>query len=160
MAKTPTMPASVVTLEQLAALMVPGQRLLGLDVGSKTIGLALSDVSRTIASAHSTIERRKFADDMQRLFALAADQPATFSNRRQEGCNVLRRHTGCGYFLFVSHDYLNIAGGRSPWMHVISTLKPHVQASSGRLSVHCPRRRRLFGVSRCAWVASWPRGQL
>jgi putative holliday junction resolvase len=48
------------------------QRLLGLDVGSKTIGLALSDVSRTIATALSTIERRKFTLDAQQLLAIAA----------------------------------------------------------------------------------------
>jgi putative Holliday junction resolvase len=44
------------------------QRLLGLDVGTKTIGLALSDVSRTIASPLSTIARRKFARDAAQLF--------------------------------------------------------------------------------------------
>ena len=53
--------------------MPPGRRLLGLDVGSKTIGLALSDVSRTIASALSTIERRKFTLDAQQLLAIAAE---------------------------------------------------------------------------------------
>ncbi|MTJ84317.1 MAG: Holliday junction resolvase RuvX [Telmatospirillum sp.] len=44
------------------------QRLLGLDLGTKTIGLALSDVSRTIASPLSTIARTKFTRDVQDLF--------------------------------------------------------------------------------------------
>ena len=48
-------------------------RLIGIDAGTKTYGLALSDVTRTIASALQTIERRKFADDMAYLFALAAE---------------------------------------------------------------------------------------
>ena len=48
-------------------------RLIGIDAGTKTYGLALSDVTRTIASALETIERRKFADDMKRLFALSAE---------------------------------------------------------------------------------------
>ena len=50
--------------------MRPGQRLLGLDVGSKTIGLALSDPGRTIASPHTTIRRRKFAEDAETLRAI------------------------------------------------------------------------------------------
>ena len=47
-----------------------GLRLLGLDVGTKTIGLALSDIRLVIASPLETIRRRRFRDDMARLFAL------------------------------------------------------------------------------------------
>lgn len=43
------------------------QRLLGLDVGEKTIGLALSDVTRTIASPLETIARGKFTRDAEAL---------------------------------------------------------------------------------------------
>lgn len=63
----------MIPLEALPAHLAPGQRLLGLDVGSKTIGLALSDVSRTIATALSTIERRKFTLDARHLLAIAAE---------------------------------------------------------------------------------------
>ncbi len=45
-------------------------RLMGLDVGTKTIGLALSDTRRVIASPMDTIRRRRFRDDMASLFAL------------------------------------------------------------------------------------------
>jgi putative holliday junction resolvase len=45
-------------------------RLMGLDVGTKTIGLALSDTRRVIASPLETIRRRRFRDDMVRLAAL------------------------------------------------------------------------------------------
>ena len=48
-------------------------RLIGIDAGTKTYGLALSDVTRTIASALETIERRKFSTDMEQLFALAKE---------------------------------------------------------------------------------------
>jgi putative holliday junction resolvase len=48
-----------------------GARLMGLDVGTKTIGLALSDTRRVIASPLETLRRRRFRDDMARLFALA-----------------------------------------------------------------------------------------
>ena len=46
------------------------QRLLGLDLGSKTIGLALSDTTWRIASPLETIRRKKFTPDVERLFAL------------------------------------------------------------------------------------------
>ena len=47
-----------------------GTRLMGLDVGTKTIGLALSDTRQMIASPLETIRRRRFRDDMARLFGL------------------------------------------------------------------------------------------
>jgi putative Holliday junction resolvase len=47
-----------------------GLRLLGLDVGSKTIGLALSDSRRVIATPIATIRRRNFRTDTSRLIAL------------------------------------------------------------------------------------------
>ncbi len=48
-----------------------GGRLLGLDVGTKTIGTALSDTRLVIASPLETIRRRRFRDDVAALFALA-----------------------------------------------------------------------------------------
>ena len=45
-------------------------RLLGLDVGSKTIGLALSDSRRVIATPIETLRRRNFRADASRLIAL------------------------------------------------------------------------------------------
>ena len=48
----------------------PGKRLMGLDVGTKTIGLALSDVRRVIATPLETVRRRRFREDAARLFAL------------------------------------------------------------------------------------------
>lgn len=47
-----------------------GARVMGLDVGTKTIGLALSDTRCIIATPFDTIGRRRFGDDMARLFAL------------------------------------------------------------------------------------------
>lgn len=45
-------------------------RLMGLDVGTKTIGLALSDTRRVIATPLETIRRRRFREDMARISAL------------------------------------------------------------------------------------------
>lgn len=56
----------LVPLPDLASLG-PG-RLLGLDVGTKTIGLALSDTRRVIASPMETIRRgKRFAEDAAAL---------------------------------------------------------------------------------------------
>lgn len=44
---------------------------MGLDLGEKTIGLALSDISHTIASPLETIRRTKFGKDLEALRALA-----------------------------------------------------------------------------------------
>ena len=44
-----------------------GARLIGVDLGTKTIGLALSDVQRRIASPLETIRRVKFTPDAERL---------------------------------------------------------------------------------------------
>ncbi len=49
---------------------------MGVDLGTKTIGLALSDVSRSIASPLETIKRTKFTADAERLIALAKSHDA------------------------------------------------------------------------------------
>jgi putative Holliday junction resolvase len=54
----------------LKAAVPAGARLIGLDVGTKTIGLALSDTRLVIASPLDTIRRRNFRDDMAALFAM------------------------------------------------------------------------------------------
>ena len=62
---------------QLAAFreaLPSGGRLAGLDVGSKTIGLALCDAGWTIASAAETIKRTKFSKDKAALEAFATAQ--------------------------------------------------------------------------------------
>lgn len=48
-----------------------GQRLLGFDLGTKTVGLALSDVERSLASPLETIRRTKFLADAARIRELA-----------------------------------------------------------------------------------------
>lgn len=52
-------------------------RLIGIDAGTKTLGLALSDVRRTIASPLETIRRTKFTADATRLLSLAAEHNVT-----------------------------------------------------------------------------------
>ena len=59
------------TPSALIAALAPGQRrLMGLDLGSKTIGLAVGDSSHKIATPFETIRRKKFGLDAAALGAL------------------------------------------------------------------------------------------
>jgi putative Holliday junction resolvase len=58
---------------RFASLLPPGRRLIGIDAGTRTLGLALSDVRRSVASPLETIRRTKFTADASRLLALAAE---------------------------------------------------------------------------------------
>ena len=80
-------------VEAFAAQLAPGRRLIGLDLGTKTIGLALSDVTRTIATPLETIRRVKFTPDVARLLAIAAE------------------HTICGFVLGLP---ANLDGSEGP----------------------------------------------
>jgi putative holliday junction resolvase len=55
---------------ELREAVPTGTRLMGLDVGTKTIGLALSDSRQVIATPLETIRRRRFRDDIERLLGL------------------------------------------------------------------------------------------
>ena len=57
----------VVALKDLKDRVPPGRRLMGLDVGSKTVGLALADARHIIASPLKTIQRTKFGRDAEEL---------------------------------------------------------------------------------------------
>lgn len=61
---------SVVALSSIKSHLTRNQCLLGLDLGSKTIGLAVSDPSLIIASPIDTIKRAKFTIDAQTLIKL------------------------------------------------------------------------------------------
>jgi len=64
-----------VALTVLADLTLPpGRRLLGLDLGEKTIGLALSDTLLTVATPMQTLKRAKFGADAARLDIIISEQ--------------------------------------------------------------------------------------
>src|SRR5438067_13052867 len=79
--------------QQLRAAVPPGRRIMGLDVGTKTIALALSDTGLIIASPLETIRRRRFAEDIAALLAL------------------IERHEIARHVIGLP---LNLAGGDSP----------------------------------------------
>ena len=59
-----------ISLADLAPTLPRHARLMGVDLGSKTIGLAISDVERRIATPLETIRRVKFTPDAERLLQL------------------------------------------------------------------------------------------
>jgi len=65
---------AITAVDRIKDTLKPGQRLLGLDIGSKTIGLALSDVTLMVASPAETIKRGKFAADAKRLSGIIAGE--------------------------------------------------------------------------------------
>jgi putative Holliday junction resolvase len=61
------------SVEAFACSLPRGARLIGIDVGSKTLGLALSDTTRKIASALVTLRRSRLGADLHRLLEIAAE---------------------------------------------------------------------------------------
>jgi len=65
------MTAELTDIADLAPRLGRGQRLMGIDLGTKTIGLALSDVERSLATPLETLKRGKFSADAAQLLARA-----------------------------------------------------------------------------------------
>src|SRR5215475_7961949 len=70
------MAAPILDLVEAAAHLPARGALLGLDLGTKTIGVATSDPDRRLATGVETIARKAFAADAARLLALAAERRA------------------------------------------------------------------------------------
>ncbi len=64
---------SILSNNEFRQAVPQGTRIMGLDVGSKTIGVSLSDVLHMIASPLETIKRKKFRDDAVRLQSIVKD---------------------------------------------------------------------------------------
>ncbi|MBS0360220.1 MAG: Holliday junction resolvase RuvX [Proteobacteria bacterium] len=67
---------AVVELTELPALLAPYAPLVGLDLGEKTIGVAVSDATRTVATPLELIRKTKFTDDANALFKLMESRNA------------------------------------------------------------------------------------
>jgi putative Holliday junction resolvase len=70
------MPALVLPLVEAARHLPARGALIGLDLGSKTVGVAASDPDRRLAAAVETVARKSFTDTAARLLALAAERKA------------------------------------------------------------------------------------
>jgi putative Holliday junction resolvase len=93
---------SLIEVPSLLKNFEPNTRLLVLDVGSKTIGLALSDLSWTIATPLETLKRKRFRDDVQILQSLINDHringliiglPVNMNGSEGAQCRYVRQFT-------------------------------------------------------------------
>ena len=66
----------VLPLIEIVPLLGPRGALIGLDLGTKTIGVASSDPDRRLAAGVTTIQRKAFTPDANALLALAAERSA------------------------------------------------------------------------------------
>jgi len=66
--------AVILPLAEAAAHLPARGALIGLDLGTKTIGVAVSDPDRRIATAVETVARKAFTADAHRVLALAAER--------------------------------------------------------------------------------------
>jgi putative Holliday junction resolvase len=94
------------SIEDFALALPPRGAILGLDVGTKTIGLAISDLTRFIATPLYTLRRTKFTADVAELLKLAADRdargfiiglPINFNGTegpRAQSCRAFARNLG------------------------------------------------------------------
>ncbi|OLP55444.1 Holliday junction DNA helicase RuvA [Rhizobium rhizosphaerae] len=62
---------TVLTIEALAEALAPRTAIAGLDLGTKTIGLSVSDLGRRFATPRTVIKRQKFTLDAEILLDFA-----------------------------------------------------------------------------------------
>ncbi|QRM55045.1 Holliday junction resolvase RuvX [Sinorhizobium sp. BG8] len=62
---------AILSIEELAEKLGPGEAVAGLDLGTKTIGLSLSDLGRRLATPRPVLKRVKFTVDAEALLSFA-----------------------------------------------------------------------------------------
>jgi putative Holliday junction resolvase len=67
---------TILPLIEIASQLPPRGALIGLDLGTKTIGVAVCDPDRKVATAVETVARSNFTKDAARVLALAAERNA------------------------------------------------------------------------------------
>ncbi len=68
------MTSNLIEISDLAALHTRNAKVMGLDLGTKTIGIAVSDVRLKIATARETLKRKKFTLDAEYLIDMAKQE--------------------------------------------------------------------------------------
>ena len=97
---------ALLNLRELRAGLVPGQRLIGLDLGARTIGVALSDVRLMLATPYGSIKRGKLRDNAAELLAIA---------RREGGGGLV-----IGLHLLMDGTAGQAAQAARDWAHAMS----------------------------------------
>jgi len=67
---------ALISLEELVSALPDAAPLIGLDLGTRTIGIAVSDRLRKVASARTVLRRTRFQQDARALLELAAGEAA------------------------------------------------------------------------------------
>ncbi|KQW30844.1 Holliday junction resolvase [Rhizobium sp. Root274] len=65
---------ATLTIEELAEQLQPNQAIAGLDLGTKTIGLSVSDLGRRFSTPRPVLKRIKFTQDAELLLTFAAKE--------------------------------------------------------------------------------------
>jgi len=65
---------AICNLTEIDRGLAVGQRLMGLDPGTKYIGIALSDIGQAIATARETLRRKRFIDTLAVLQAIISEE--------------------------------------------------------------------------------------
>lgn len=90
----------LIDIDQLSSQVNPNARVIGVDLGDKTIGLALSDTRRKIASPFKLIKRKDFKTDFNDLVnlveengveALIMGMPYNMNGSEGERCKITRK---------------------------------------------------------------------
>jgi putative Holliday junction resolvase len=118
---------NLLTIEELQKRLATGERLAGLDLGTKTIGIALSDPDRRIATPSQTIRRKKFTLDAQAL--------ATFADK----------YTIAGYIIGMPY---NMDGSEGPRAQATRAFVRNMAASESRPFVLWDERLSTAAVTR------------
>ena len=109
-------------ISDLRDTLTPSERLMGLDVGSKTIGLALSNSDTNISVGINTIRRKKFRDDCETLTEIINNRsvgglviglPLSMNGKEGPACQSIRQ--------FGSNIIEKISIGITFWDERLST---------------------------------------
>ncbi|WP_336276919.1 Holliday junction resolvase RuvX [Bartonella sp. CB178] len=65
---------AVINIEEIVAHLLPRQTIAGLDLGTKTIGIAVSDLSLTYSNPRPVLKRKKFTLDVRKLLEIFAHE--------------------------------------------------------------------------------------
>ncbi|ALE03762.1 Holliday junction resolvase RuvX [Bartonella ancashensis] len=65
---------AIITIDEAITHLLPKQTVAGLDLGTKTVGIAISDISLTYANPRSVIQRKKFTLDSHILMKILNDE--------------------------------------------------------------------------------------
>lgn len=65
---------AIIEITEVADKLEKGQTIVGLDLGTKTIGIAISDLGLTLANPRPLIRRKKFKLDAEELIAIIASE--------------------------------------------------------------------------------------